>query len=60
MRAITECLWPVTNTFVTSNGKIGFSLKEIKEVTSLSILGELYEKYFPEEVELAVEADSEL
>lgn len=40
---------------MTPNGELGFCLKEIKEVTRLSILVEIYEEYFPIENELAAE-----
>lgn len=52
MRAIIKCFWPTTSTFVTPNG-----LKEIKEVTCLPILGELYEEYFHVEFELAAKSE---
>lgn len=43
--------------FVTLNGELGFSSKDIKDVTCLPILGELYEEYFPAEVELTAESE---
>lgn len=52
MRAIIECYWPATNTLVTPNGEFRFSLREMKEITGLQIIGEIYEEYFPMASEL--------
>lgn len=35
------------NTFVTPNGELGFSLKEISEIIGIPILGGIYEEFFP-------------
>ena len=36
---------PQTNTFVVTNGEIGFSLKELSTITGLPIFGKLYEEF---------------
>lgn len=56
MGAILESYWPATNTFVTPNDELDFSLKEMKETTGLPILGELFEQYVPLDSELAAES----
>lgn len=53
MSIIIECFWSAANTFITPNDELGFCLKEFKEVVRLSILGEIFEGYFPIESELA-------
>ncbi|KAJ8627466.1 hypothetical protein MRB53_020773 [Persea americana] len=40
--AMLESFLPQTNTFVVTNGEIGFSLKELSAITGLPILGKLY------------------
>lgn len=45
-----------TNTFVAPNGELGFSLREMKEITGLPILGEIYEEYFPITSEIEFES----
>lgn len=57
MRAIVQCFWPATNTFVTPNGELGFSLRELKEIIGLPIVGEIYEEYFPVESEWEAETE---
>lgn len=52
MRAIIECFWLASNTFVTPNGELEFYLKEKKEITGLPILGDIYEEYLSIESEL--------
>lgn len=54
MRDIVECFWPVTNTFVTPNGELGFSLREMKEKIGLPII---YEEYSSMDSELEAETD---
>ena len=39
--AMLESFFPQTNTFVVTNGEIGFSLKELNTITGLPILGRL-------------------
>lgn len=46
-----------TNTFVAPNGELGFSLREMKEITGLPILGEIYEEYFPITSEIELESE---
>lgn len=57
MLAILECYWPAINTFVMPNGKLGFSLREIKEITGLPILGELSKDYVSLDSEHAIESE---
>ncbi|XXG82842.1 hypothetical protein AAC387_Pa10g0728 [Persea americana] len=45
--AMLESFLPQTNTFVVTNGEIGFSLKELSVITGLPILGKLYEEFMP-------------
>ncbi|XXG72995.1 hypothetical protein AAC387_Pa07g1979 [Persea americana] len=45
--AMLESFLPQTNTFVVTNGEIGFSLKELSAITGLPILGKLYEEFMP-------------
>ncbi|XXG82699.1 hypothetical protein AAC387_Pa10g0597 [Persea americana] len=45
--AMLESFLPQTNTFVVTNGEIGFSLKELTAITGLPILGNLYEEFMP-------------
>lgn len=54
-RAIIECFWPKTNTFVTPNRELRFSLMEMKKIIGPLILGEIYEEYIPTEGELETE-----
>ncbi|XXG82834.1 hypothetical protein AAC387_Pa10g0720 [Persea americana] len=44
---ILQSFLPQTNTFVVTNGEIGFSLKELSAITGLPILGNLYEEFMP-------------
>lgn len=57
VRAILECYWPATNSFVMPNCELGFSLRDMKEITGLPILGELYEEHVPQDSELAAESE---
>lgn len=57
MLAILECYWPATNTFITPNGELGLSLREMKETTCLPILGELYEEHVPLDSDLKAESE---
>ncbi|KAL2531538.1 PMD domain-containing protein [Abeliophyllum distichum] len=43
-RALCEVWCPDTNTFITTNGEIGISLWDIREITGLSIRGDYYEE----------------
>ncbi|XXG68808.1 hypothetical protein AAC387_Pa06g1815 [Persea americana] len=52
-----ESFLPQTNTFVVTNGEIGFSLKELSAITGLPILSKLYEKFMP--VDSILEEQSE-
>ena len=45
--AMLESFLPQTNTFILTNGEIGFSLKELSVITGLPILGKLYEEFMP-------------
>ena len=45
--AMLESFLPQTNTFIVTNGEIGFSLKELSFITGLPILGKLYEEFMP-------------
>lgn len=45
--AMMETFLPHTNTFNVTNREIGFTLKEIKDITGLPILRELYEEFVP-------------
>ncbi|XXG88153.1 hypothetical protein AAC387_Pa12g0401 [Persea americana] len=45
--AMLESFLSQTNTFVVTNGEIGFSLKELSAITGLPILGNLYEEFMP-------------
>ncbi|XXG68387.1 hypothetical protein AAC387_Pa06g1486 [Persea americana] len=45
--AMLESFLPQTNTFVVTNGEIGFSSKELSAITGLPILGNLYEEFMP-------------
>ncbi|KAJ8648959.1 hypothetical protein MRB53_001982 [Persea americana] len=45
--AMLESFLPQTNTFVVTNGEIGFSLKELSAITGLPILSNLYEEFMP-------------
>ncbi|KAL2480318.1 Uncharacterized protein Adt_33284 [Abeliophyllum distichum] len=42
-----------TNTFITTNGEIGISLWDIREITGLSIRGDYYEEVVPSLSELS-------
>ena len=55
--AMLESFLPQTNTFVVTNGEIGFSLKELSAVTGLPILGKLYEEFMP--IDSVLEEQSE-
>lgn len=55
--ATLECFCLTTNTFVTSNDKLRFSLREMKEITCLPIVGELYEEYVPLDNKLEAEIE---
>lgn len=46
-RAIAELFCPATNTFITPNSEVGFSLIEIRNVFGLPILGEFYDELVP-------------
>lgn len=46
-QAIVEAFYPAANTFITPNGKLGFSLKDVKSVTGLPILGDVYDEFIP-------------
>lgn len=50
-----ESFCPATNTFITPNFELGFSLLEINEIVGLPILGDLYEEFIPFDVHLASE-----
>ena len=52
-----ESFLPQTNTFVVTNGEIGFSLKELSAITELPILGKLYEEFMP--IDSVLEEQSE-
>ncbi|GHB31336.1 hypothetical protein GCM10010392_68840 [Streptomyces clavifer] len=56
-KAMLESFLPQTNTFVVTNGEIGFSLKELSAVTGLPILGKLYEEFMP--IDSVLEEQSE-
>ena len=45
--AMLQSFLPQTNTFVVTNGDIGFSLKELSAITGLPILDKLYEEFMP-------------
>ncbi|XXG85695.1 hypothetical protein AAC387_Pa11g0729 [Persea americana] len=45
--AILESFLPQTNTFIITNGEIGFSLKELSAITGLPILSKLYAEFMP-------------
>ena len=55
--AMLESFLPQTNTFVVTNGEIGFSLKELSSITGLPILGNLYEEFMP--IDSVLEEQSE-
>ncbi|XXG59346.1 hypothetical protein AAC387_Pa04g1448 [Persea americana] len=55
--AMLELFLPQTNTFVVTNGEIGFSLKELSAITGLPILGNLYEEFMP--IDSVLEEQSE-
>ncbi|XXG41993.1 hypothetical protein AAC387_Pa01g2352 [Persea americana] len=55
--ATLELFLPQTNTFVVTNGEIGFSLKELSAITGLPILGNLYEEFMP--IDSVLEEQSE-
>ena len=55
--AMLESFLPQTNTFVVTNGEIGFSLKELSAITGLPILGNLYEEFMP--IDSVLEEQSE-
>ncbi|MDL1139804.1 hypothetical protein PS029_20785 [Yersinia pestis] len=55
--AMLESFLPQTNTFVVTNGEIGFSLKELSAITGLPILGKLYEEFMP--IDSVLEGQSE-
>lgn len=57
IQATLECFCLTTNTFVTLNDKLGFSLREMKEITCLPIVCELYEDYVPLDNELEAEIE---
>ena len=44
---------PASNTCLNMVGELGFSLLEMKAITDLPILGDLYEEYIPSEDEFA-------
>lgn len=46
-RATMELFCPSTNTFITPNLELGFSLIEMCDVFGLPILGEFYEEFIP-------------
>ncbi|XXG77495.1 hypothetical protein AAC387_Pa08g1640 [Persea americana] len=46
-RAIMELFCPATNTFITPNSELGFSLTEVCDVFGLPILREFYEEFNP-------------
>ncbi|KAL2511142.1 Uncharacterized protein Adt_16742 [Abeliophyllum distichum] len=46
-RALCEVWYPDTNTFITTNGEIGISLWDIREITRLSIMYDYYEEIVP-------------
>ncbi|KAL2505475.1 PMD domain-containing protein [Abeliophyllum distichum] len=52
-RALCEVWCPDTNTFITTNGEIGISLWDIREITGLSIRGDYYEEVVPSLSELS-------
>lgn len=45
--AIMELFFPSTNTFITPNTELGFSLIEMLDVFGLPTLGEFYEEIVP-------------
>ncbi|XXG59608.1 hypothetical protein AAC387_Pa04g1661 [Persea americana] len=45
--AMLESFLPQTNTFIVTNGEIGFSLKELSAITGLPILRKLFEEFMP-------------
>ena len=45
--AIIELFCPATNTFITPNSELGFSLIELRDVFGLPILEEFYEEFVP-------------
>ena len=55
--AMLESFLPQTNTFVVTNGEIGFPLKELSAITGLPILGNLYEEFMP--IDSVLEEQSE-
>ncbi|KAJ8635794.1 hypothetical protein MRB53_010061 [Persea americana] len=55
--AMLESFLPQTNTFVVTNGEIGFSLKELSAITGMPILGNLYEEFMP--IDSVLEEQSE-
>ncbi|WP_440998369.1 hypothetical protein, partial [Cysteiniphilum litorale] len=55
--AMLESFLPQTNTFIVTNGEIGFSLKELSAITGLPILGKLYEEFMP--IDSVLEEQSE-
>ncbi|KAJ8649054.1 hypothetical protein MRB53_002077 [Persea americana] len=52
-----ESFLPQTNTFIVTNGEIGFSLKELSAINGLPILGNLYEEFVP--IDSVLEEQSE-
>ncbi|KAL2518077.1 Aminotransferase-like [Abeliophyllum distichum] len=44
-RALCEIWCPNTNTFIITNGEVGISLWDIREITGLSIRGDYYEEF---------------
>lgn len=58
MRAILECYWLANNTFVMPNDELGFSLREMKDIIGLPILGELYEEHVPLDNELQLKVNN--
>ncbi|KAJ8649207.1 hypothetical protein MRB53_002230 [Persea americana] len=55
--AMLESFLPQTNTFIATNGEIGFSLKELSVISRLPILGKLYEEFMP--IDSVLEEQSE-
>ncbi|XXG79935.1 hypothetical protein AAC387_Pa09g0898 [Persea americana] len=55
--AMLESFLPQTNTFIVTNGEIGFSLKELSTITGLPILSKLYEEFIP--IDSVLEEQSE-
>ncbi|KAL2519667.1 PMD domain-containing protein [Abeliophyllum distichum] len=52
-RVLCEVSCPDTNNFITTNGEIGISLWDIREITGLSIRGDYYEEVVPSLSELS-------